>query len=83
MHRYAVEPAVNLPDETGYLACTKILKGRRKPRVLLVADEMSSGKQEFAAYVGATDCLGAKIGPLRHRHVMIVKGDSGVDQCNS
>jgi CheY-like chemotaxis protein len=44
--------AGELPDESGWLACAKLVRSRRRTRVLLVDGDEPDG-DEFAAFVGA------------------------------
>lgn len=55
--------AADLPDESGWLACAKLVRSRRRTRVLLIDGDESDG-DEFAAFVGAT--REPPTTPLRH-----------------
>jgi len=44
--------AGELPDESGWLACAKLVRSRRRTRVLVIDDAEPDG-DEFAAFVGA------------------------------
>lgn len=55
--------SVDRPEESGFLTCAKLREGKRKPRVVLVAEKVSEGRDAFAAYVGAADFVPESIGP--------------------
>ncbi len=49
----AVVVDTNLPDETGWLTCAKILLGRPSTRVVLVSTQKIEAEQRLASFLGA------------------------------
>jgi CheY-like chemotaxis protein len=44
---------IDLPDESGWLACDKIVRDNPEQKVVLVAPERTAVNQDFADFVGA------------------------------
>jgi CheY-like chemotaxis protein len=45
--------ATNLPGESGWLTCAKLIEERPRTRVVLVSDDLDEADLEFARFVGA------------------------------
>lgn len=52
MRPAALVLAADLPDESGWLACAKLARGRRRTRVIVIDGE-APDRDRFAAFVGA------------------------------
>ena len=54
---------VDPPDESGWLACAKLQKLRRRPRVILVDHDAHPMRDDFAQFVGAAGRVSGIVTP--------------------
>jgi DNA-binding NarL/FixJ family response regulator len=52
----------DLPDESGWLTCEKLLHERPGQKVVLVADRLTPATRQFAAFVGAAALIREEAG---------------------
>lgn len=55
---------VDPPDESGWLACAKLQRLRRRPRVILIDNDDNIDRDDFALFVGAVGRVSYSIDPL-------------------
>jgi DNA-binding NarL/FixJ family response regulator len=53
---------IELPDESGWLTCDKLLLERPKQKVVLVADRSTPTSRRFAQFVGASALIHEEAG---------------------
>jgi DNA-binding response OmpR family regulator len=60
----------DLPEESGWLTCQKLLAEQPDTRVFLLSANPTAEGRRFAAFVGATSLLGEGAGPRALVHVL-------------
>jgi hypothetical protein len=53
-----------LPEESGWLTCDKLVREHPGLKVILVSVEQGLSSKQFAAFVGATTLVDRNAGPL-------------------